>query len=65
MKVLGDDLSATNAILSTIAIMFILRVDNTLLKAIIRNDEEDLAIITHDSMARRIYVHKMVFFFGG
>lgn len=65
MKILGDDLSATNAILSTIAILFILQVDNILLKAIVRNDEDDLAVVTHESMARRIYVHKMVFFFGG
>lgn len=59
MKVLGDDLSATNAILSTLAILFILKVDNVLLKAIIRRDEEELCINTHESMARRVYTHKM------
>lgn len=54
MKVLGDDISTTNAILTTLSIIFVLQVDNCLLSTIIRKDEEDVEILTHESMARRI-----------
>lgn len=54
MKVLGDDISTTNAILTTLSIIFVLQVDNCLLTTIIRKDEEDVEILTHESMARRI-----------
>lgn len=59
MKVLGDDISTTNGILTSLAIMFVLKVDNNLLNTILRKDEEGVEIVTAQSMARRTHTHKM------